>query len=128
MSFEKGSPEETQVSESIQLKDGSVFIRIRDITSGVTCFRREKDSQFQEWTFNQQKQLISSYKGVWTEMDTIGKTQEFQYAYNDKGKLISAQETKTSITPENETKQVLHHPIVSDYTSVTARKMKEQGR
>jgi len=101
------------LTEGVTLPNGVSYARTQDFKTGETVFRKNDKGLFWTWTFDKKKQLISAYEGSFGNPGQPDQMNQTDYEYNEKGKLISATETRNTITPEGENIRVISHPITS---------------
>ena len=110
------------VTDGVSMPDGESLSKTRNFETGETTFRRHKGGLFQEWTFNETHRLISSYEGRFGEAGKPDVMRQFSYDYASTGSLLSAVETRTTITPDGETVQRINHPLSENLNQRTPQK------
>ncbi|MBR6412011.1 MAG: hypothetical protein IKS41_02475 [Alphaproteobacteria bacterium] len=101
------------LTEGVTLSNGVSYVRTQNFETGETIFRKNDKGLFWMWTFDRNKRLISNYEGQFGEIGKPNIISQTDYKYNAKGQLISALETRNTITSEDEKILTINHPIIS---------------
>ena len=101
------------VTEGITKPNGVSYVRTQNFETGETVFRKNDKGLFFTWTFDRNKRLISAYEGRFGMMNGFDYMRQTDYQYTPKGQLISATETRHTITPTGEKVETVHLPIAS---------------